>query len=158
MNIGEPMAFNMPEGWTLRRVATALARDWLVPFRAEPGVKSTRWVVQPIVEEPNDAKGPLWESGISTEEYEERLDRPGLRWAIRARTGRGAGTILARLALKEGDPGTFVLECSQESFPQTLFDGGKLTEFLESQGKEGATGLMSGLLLENGFQMVSQTR
>lgn len=155
MNNGEPMAFSMPEGWTLRKVATALARDWLLPFRAEPGVKSTRWIVQPIVEEPDDAGGPLWESGISTEEYEERLERPGLRWAIRARTGRGAGTILARLALKEDDPSTLLLECSQESFPQTLFDGGKLAEFLKEQGKQGATGLMSGLLIEHGFQEAS---
>lgn len=110
-------------------------------------------MVQPIVEdELGEAGAPLWEPGISTEEYEERLDRSGLGWAIRAKAGRSRGTILARLAMSAEHPATLLLVCSQDSFPESLFDANKLALFLSAQGTEGPEGLMSGLLLENGFQ------
>lgn len=155
MNMGTTLAFTMPEGWTLRKVASSLARVWLPPFRAVPAVKGAPWMVQPIVEESGTAGAPLWEPGISTEEYEERLDRSGLGWAIRAKAGRNKGTILARLAMCEERPSTFLMECSLDSFPDTLFDAHKLAQFLDAEGTPGAEGLLSGLLIENGFQQTA---
>lgn len=155
MNMGTTLTFALPEGWTLRQVATALARVWLPPFRTVPAAKGARWMVQPIVEECNEAAGPLWERGISTEEYEDRLDRAGLRWAIRAKAGRDKGIILARLAMSEERPKTLEMVCSQESFPAALFDPDKLTAFQEAQGSEGTDGFFAGLLIGNGFHLVS---
>jgi hypothetical protein len=152
MNIGEARTYRLPQGWTLRQVATALARQWLPPFRAVSAVKGAPWMVQPIVDESATSGGPLWEPGISTEEYENRMNRTDLHWAIRAKAGRGKGTILARLAMSAEHPGAFQLVCSQESFPATLFDNEKLARFAEEQGGEGADGLFGGLLVENGFR------
>lgn len=152
MNIGVTRTFGLPQGWTLRQVATAIAREWLPPFRAVPTVKGAPWMVQPIVEESETSGGPLWEPGISTEEYESRMNRAGLKWAIRAKAGRGKGTILARLAMSAEHPAAFQLVCSQDSFPATLFDSDKLARFAEEQGGEGADGLFGGLLVENGFR------
>lgn len=152
MNETTARTFGLPQGWTLRQVATALARQWLSPFRAVPTAKAAPWMVQPIVEESEASGGPLWEPGISTEEYECRLDRAGLQWAIRAKAGRSKGTILARLAMSKEHPAAFRLVCSQESFPATLFDADKLARFAEEQGGEGADGLFRGLLVENGFR------
>lgn len=143
--------FGLPQGWTLRQVATALARQWLPPFRAVPAVKGAPWMVQPIVDESQTSGGPLWEPGISTEEYEDRMNRTDLHWAIRAKAGRGRGTILARLAMCAEHPGAFQLVCSRESFPATLFDKEKLARFSEEQGGEGVDGLFGGLLIEHGF-------
>lgn len=112
-------------------------------------------MVQPIVEESDETGGPLWERGISTEEYEDRLDRVGLCWAIRAKAGRSKGTILARLAISEDHPMTLEMVCSQDSFPTTLFDPDKLAEFLETQDRQGADGLFAGLLIGNGFRLTS---
>jgi hypothetical protein len=112
-------------------------------------------MVQPVVEESDGAQGPLWERGISTEEYEDRLDRAGLCWVIRAKAGRSVGTILARLAISESHPMTLEIVCSQDSFPVTLFDPDTLSQFLETQGRQGADGLFSGLLIGNGFRLIS---
>jgi len=155
MNAGTTLTFTLPQGWTLRQVATALAREWLPPFRAVPATKGIPWMVQPIVEESDETGGPLWEPGISTEEYEGRLDRAGLQWAIRAKAGRSKGTILARLAMGADHPATLQLVCCQDSFPATLFDADKLAQYLESQGTTGADGLFGGILVENGFQLVA---
>jgi len=155
MNMGPPLTFDLPQGWTLRKVATTLARRWLPPFRAIPVSKRAPWMVQPIVEEPDKTGNPLWEPGISTEEYEERLDRTGLSWAIRAKAGRGSGTVLARLVMSEHKPMTFHLVCSLDSFPETLFDTERLARFLEPQSSQGVDGLFAGLLIENGFQLAT---
>jgi hypothetical protein len=155
-NMGTPLTFDLPQGWTLRKVATALARVWLPPFRAIPITKRAPWMVQPIVEETDTTQGPLWERGISTEEYEERLNRAGLCWAIRAKAGRGSGTILARLVMTDEQlPMTFQLVCSRDSFPEALFDAGRLAEFMDPQSAVGVNGLFAGLLLENGFQLAT---
>lgn len=155
MTIGTTLTFDMPQGWTLRKVATALAREWLPAFRAEPAVKGAAWMVQPIVEDPEEAAAPLWEPGISTEEYEERLDQAHLCWAIRAKAGRGKGTVLARLELCEDNPNQFKLISSREAFPDTLFDPEKLSQFQESHVAAQADGLFAGLLIEHGFKPVT---
>ncbi|MGE5672668.1 MAG: hypothetical protein ACM3XM_02105 [Mycobacterium leprae] len=154
-NMGTPLTFDLPEGWTLQKVATALVRVWLPPFRAIPLTKRAPWTVQPIVEETDETQGPLWEPGISTQEYEKRLNRSGLTWAIRAKAGRTYGTILARLAMSADLPMSFQLYCSTESFPETLFDADLLTEFLTPQSGAGADGFFAGLLLANGFQLTT---
>ena len=154
MNVGTTLAFDLPQGWTLRKVATSLVRVWLPPFRSERVGKTPPWSVQPVLED-SAGTAPLWEPGISTEAYEERLDRDGVCWAIRARAGKGHGTILARLAMSEGQPTTFELVCTRDSFPETLFDAEKLANFLDTQGADGAEGLFAGLLAENGFKLAS---
>ncbi|HWI53440.1 MAG TPA: hypothetical protein VNT01_14965 [Symbiobacteriaceae bacterium] len=155
MNMGMTLTFDLPQGWTLRKVATALAREWLPPFRAIPAAKRAPWMVQPIVEESGPAGTPLWEPGISTEDYEERLERADLSWAIRAKAGRGNGTILARLAMSEQQPMAFQLVCSQDTFPESLFDAGKMSEFLEGRSAPAADSLFPTLLMENGFQLAT---
>lgn len=155
MNMGPPLTFDLPQGWTLRKVATALARSWLPPFRATTVVKRAPWMVQPVVEELDKAGAPLWEPGISTQEYEMRLDRTDLSWVIRAKAGRSSGTILARLAMSENDPLTFHLVCSQDSIPDTLFDAERLARFVEPQKSAGMDGLFAGLLIANGFHLAS---
>lgn len=153
MNMGTTLRFNMPQGWTLRKVATALAREWLPPFRAVPVVKRAPWMLQPIVDEQGDTVAPLWEPGITTEEYEKRLDRNGLSWSIRAKAGRSHGSILARLTVSTDQATTFDLVCSQDSFPESLFDAEKLASFTANGGQ--ADELFPRLLIENGFQLAS---
>lgn len=155
MSVGTTMTFRLPKGWTVRKVAGAMAREWLPHFRAEPAAKAARWVVQSVMEESDKTKAPLWEAGISTSEYEERLDQADLSWAIRASAGRGKGTILARLCLSKEQPETFELESCQTSFPETLFDAEKVDQFLNEQGIQEADGLFSGLLTSNGFEPTS---
>jgi hypothetical protein len=151
VNMGTTQTFELPQGWTLRKIATALAREWLPPFRAVVMVKAAPWMVQPVVEE-TGAGGALWEAGISTAEYEERLDRFDLSWVIRAKAGRGRGTILARLAMSAEQPAAFHMVCSQDEFPATLFDAAKLAEFQAAHGMAGSDGLFAGLLIGNGFR------
>lgn len=155
MSIGTTLTFRLPDGWTVRKVATAIVREWLPPFRTEPAAKAARWVVQFVVEDPGSPDSPLWEAGISTAEYEERLDRTDLCWNIRASAGRGKGTILARLVMSKDQPDAFHLECSQTAFPETLFDAAKIEQFLQEHGGKGAEGLFSALLISNGFELAS---
>lgn len=155
MNMGTTLTFDMPHGWTLRKVATALAREWLPPFRAIPVVKRAPWMVQPIVGEQGGVGAPLWEAGITTEEYEKRLDRSGLSWTIRAKAGRHYGSTLARLTMGEGQASTFEMVCSQELFPESLFDADKLAHFMDGESSGQADGLFQRLLLKNGFQLAS---
>lgn len=152
MTTGTARSFHLPTGWTLRKVATAIVREWLPPFRVDPAPKAARWVVQSIMEENDKGAPPLWEPGISTQEYEERLDKADLGWAIRASAGRGKGTILARLALSKEEPETFQVECYQDAFPDTLFDAEKLDEFLKQKGAAGTEALFDALLTEHGFE------
>lgn len=157
-NMGTTLAFTLPEGWTLRKVATALAREWLPPFRAVPVEKGTSWMVQPIMEETDASEGPLWEAGISTEEYERRLDRPGLNWAVRAKSkhGRTSRTlILARFTMREEQP-VFEMVCTTEALPESLFDPAKLAEYLANHETPGAEGLFVGLLKEHGFEQAAE--
>lgn len=153
-NLGAAQTFEMPQGWTHRKVATALAREWLEPFRPAVVAKSARWIVQPVMELPAGGN-PLWEPGISTEEYERRLERPDLTWAVRAKAGRPKGMILARLVLNPERPNAFDMACSQDPLPETLIDHDKMADFLEAHGSEGIEGLFTGLLLDHGFRVVS---
>jgi hypothetical protein len=155
MSMGTTTMFLLPQGWTLRKVAIALAREWLPPFRAVPVVKAAPWMVQPVVEEPGGHDGPLWEPGISTEDYEERLNRNDLCWQIRAKAGRSKGTVLARLAMSKDHPMTFQMECCQDTFPETLFDAEKLGQFLAESGENRSAGLIAALLSDNGFSLAS---
>lgn len=149
MTIGPKQTFELPEGWTLRKVVTALAREWLTPLRPEVVPKSVRWVVQPIVEEPADGQ-PLWEEGISTAEYEHRMERPDLVWSVQARSGRSRGIILARMTMHSNRPMAFDMVCSQDALPETLVAPDKLAAFLEEHGLAGAEGLFTGLLTDHG--------
>jgi hypothetical protein len=158
MNRETALTFNLPNGWTLRKVATALAREWLPPLRAAPVEKGASWVIQPIIEENGESEGPLWEPGISTVEYERRLDRPGLGWAVRAKSNRGKtskAVILARFTMRADQPDRFEMVCLQDALPDTLFDAALLGAFLADGGKTGADGLFTGLLIEHGFQVIS---
>lgn len=152
MGNGSTKTFRLPEGWTLRKVANVLAREWIPPFRAEPAHKAARWVVQPVVEDPGAETNPLWEPGISTDEYEARLNRPDLCWSIRASAGRGKNTILARLAMNDEEPGTFRMTVAEAGFPPALFDARKMDEFLKDQGASDADGLFEALLTSHGFE------
>lgn len=129
-----------------------MVREWLPPFRAEPAAKAARWVVQFVMENPDETEAPLWEPGISTEEYEERLDRANLSWAIRATAGRGKGIILARLVNSSEPPATFQLVCSQGAFPEALFDAEKVAEFLQPRGSVRPEDLFAALLVHYGFE------
>jgi len=149
------LEFRLREGWTLRKVATTLVREWLPPFRAAPGARAARWVVQSVVEAPGGVAEQLWEPGISTREYEERLERPDLCWAIRASSGRGRGTILARLALKKEQPETLQMLPCQTALPEALFDQEKLEELLQVEGPPAVADLFAALLTHNGFQPAS---
>lgn len=152
MNIGATQTFELPEGWTLRRVATALAREWLAPFRPTVVAKSARWIVQPVVEEPADGQ-PLWEEGISTAEYEHRLERPDLTWSIRAKSGRLQSVVLARLTLNQNRPMAFDMVCAQDALPETLIDPDQLATFLEAHGLSRTESLLVGLLTDHGFRV-----
>lgn len=146
-------AFYLPEGWTLRKVATALAREWLPALRAEPAARGARWTVQAVVEDPSPTGSPLWEPGISTREYQKRLDRSDLRWAIRATAGRGKHTILARLGMRQEHPAVFELTCYQTSLPEILFDPEKVNEMLQGRAGEGSEeAIFAALLSQHGFQ------
>jgi hypothetical protein len=153
MNMGATQTFELPRSWTLRQVATALAREWLSPFRPAVVVKSALWIVQPVVEEP--AGQTLWEAGISTEEYERRMERPDLTWTIRAKAGRLKGMLLARLTPNPNRPMTFDMVCYQDALPETLIDSEKMVGFLEGRCLAGTAGLFAGLLIDNGFRVVS---
>lgn len=155
MSTGKPLTFRMPEGWTVRKVAVALAKEWLQPFRAETTRKSARWILQAVINR-DTVKGPIWEPGIPTREYEARLEDPDLAWNIRATVGRGRNTILAKLTNSEDQPETFELECTATSFPETLFDAEKLSEFMEEQGSPGTEELLCAVLRSQGFQLVDQ--
>ena len=152
MSKSDAMEFQLPEGWTVRRVATSLAREWLTPFLADTGPKAPRWVLQPVVEAP-EGDAPLWEAGITTEEYEKRLDREDLAWAIRASVarGRGKGTVLARLSIKKEEPGKVQVDIFQNPIPDSVFDSAKVDEFLQARGAQGMGGLMAGLLTNEGL-------
>lgn len=133
-----------------------MVKEWLPEFRAEPRVKAARWVVQSVMETPAGADAPLWEPGISTDEYEERLDRANLSWAVRATAGRSKGTILARFVADEDQPETFEVECMQTAFPEALFDTEKLDQFLKDQGTAGTAGLFTALLTSHGFEIAGE--
>jgi hypothetical protein len=152
MTAGATLTYDLPQGWTLRKLVTAMVQEWLPPFRAEPALKAARWVVQSVMEGTDKAEAPLWEPGISTSEYESRVDQAVLSWAIRATAGRGKGTILARLTMSQTEPERIQLVCSQTPFPETLFDAGKMDEFLKEQGAAGEDGLFAALLAQHGFQ------
>lgn len=154
MSVGTTKTFRMPKGWTVRKVAGAMAREWLPSFRAEPVAKAARWIVQSVMEDADKTKAPLWEPGIATADYEARLDEAELCWVIRASAGRGKGTILARFSPNEEQPGTFQLEPCQTSFPDSLFDAEKVDQFLREQGAAEAD-LFSALLASHGFQPTS---
>lgn len=116
-------------------------------------------MVQPIMEETDASEGPLWEAGISTEEYERRLERPSLNWAVRAKSkhGRTSKTIvLAHFTLKEEQPAVFEMVCTDEALPESLFDATKVADFLENAGAKGAEGLFTGLLKEHGFAQYAE--
>lgn len=155
VNIGKARTFLRPEGWSLRRTAAALAREWLPPFRPDPEPKNGGWSLQPVVEPPADGR-PLWEAGIPTEEYERRLEAPDLTWSVRARSGRVGGILLARLTPVEGRPEAFRLACTRERLPAGLFDPDKLTPLVDAQGLGGAEELITGLLLAHGFQRLPE--
>lgn len=154
MSIGTTLTYQLPDGWTLRKVAATMVREWLPPFRAEPPAKAARWVIQSVMEEIQKDQPPLWEAGISTEEYEERLDRAELRWLIRASAGRGKGTVLARFS-PCSEPGCFELVCGESTLPDNLFDNEKVDQFLKEHETEGVPGLFATLLANNGFEPVN---
>lgn len=154
MSIRSTMTYQLPEGWTLRKVASAMVREWLQPFRAEQPTKSSRWVIQPVMEPVDKDQPPLWEPGISTEEYERRLDEANLRWCVRATAGRGKGTILARFAMCDDRPDSFEITYSSDPVPETLFDAEKIKEYLGDRAGEGLQGLFHALLADNGFEAV----
>ncbi|MHB9144507.1 MAG: hypothetical protein ACYC5Y_04140 [Symbiobacteriia bacterium] len=145
------LQFHLRKDWTLRKVVTALVREWLPPFRAAPPAKGIRWSVQRVVEVPGGAETDLWERGISTPEYEARLDRPEVSWSIRARNGRGKGVILAHLAMSADQPETVTMELCLDPFPDALFDAEKLEEFLEAPTSLEMGALCAALLTKHGF-------
>lgn len=150
------VAFRLPDGWTLRKVAADLAREWLQPFLAKSGPKAPRWIIQPVMEPASEGELPLWEAGITTEEYEARLDRADVNWIIRANVarGRGKGSVLARLRPQEGDREVVEMTVFPTALPETLFDAAKVDEYLQEQGQEGMTGLFVGLLSSEGMQPI----
>lgn len=155
MNMGTALHFHMPPGWTVRKVATALAREWLPAFRPETILKNARWVVQPVVGDPVTGGNPLWEPGISTEEFEERMERADLSWSVRASLGRGRATVLARLVPSPEHPTTFQMVCNEATLPESLFDASKLDELVTDQGTSRTQGLFTALLHNNGFHMAA---
>jgi hypothetical protein len=154
MSIGSTMVYHLQDGWTLRKVASTMVREWLQPFRAEPATKATRWVIQSVMEEVDEDQPPLWEPGISTEEYERRLDEANLRWCVRATAGRGKGTILARFSMCDDRPDSFEVACTTDPLPAALFDPEKVDEYLKGRPNRGMQGLIEALLNDNGFEAV----
>ncbi len=151
MSNGLTSTFHLPQGWTLRKVASSLAQEWLTPYRAAPAMKAARWVVQAVVD-PDKVEEPLWEAGISTSEYEQRLNRPDLCWAIRATAGRGKATMLARLNTVMDKPDTFEIATYKAPFPETLFDAAKVEEFMAEQQIGAVEEFFPALLKSNGFR------
>lgn len=149
------LTFQLPAGWTLRKVAGALAREWLTPFRAEPAARGARWVLQSILEDPDNGKTPLWEAGISTRDYEERLNRTDLAWCVRASARRGKGSVLVRLTMNEDQPQTFQVVTYPGAVPEALFDPEKVAAFLQEQGTDGAEGLLAAVLVSKGFRLIT---
>lgn len=144
------LAFQMPKGRSLRQVASAMVQEWLPPFRAEAPPKAARWTLQAVMERP-DSTRPLWEAGISTDEYEQRLDREVSSWAIRATAGRGRGIILARLVAPKERPGVLEVLVSPAPMPETMLDADKVNEFVDGQEPiEG--GLLAAILRQQGFE------
>lgn len=159
MSIGATQTFRLPDGWTLRQVATAMVRTWLPPLQAEPLVKKARWVVQSVMEDVSNEGAPIWEPGISTAEYEERLDREGLSWKIRATFGRvrsNKGAILARFSMGKHQRATFQLESAPDALPESLLNSEKVEQFLDEHGV-GREQLFAALLMSNGCRPVSTT-
>lgn len=152
--LGKTLTFLLPEGWSTRKVATALAREWLEPFRPEVKKKSDRWTLQPVVEKP-EGWPPLWEEGISTEEYERRLENPDLGWSVRAKTGRFRTLVLAQLTTNTERKDTFDLACYQDDLPATLIDPELMADFLKTQDAKGVEGLITGLLFDQGFELAA---
>lgn len=153
MQTDRTLSFRLPEGWTLRKVAIAMAQEWLPPLRVQPARKAARWVVQSVMEGAKDV--PLWEPGISTEEYESRIDRHITSWAIRASAGRGKGVILARLSLDEEDPNIVHLTAGTEPIPEQIFDEQLVDELKAREGTaDQPGGLFAALLLQHGFVCV----
>jgi len=132
-----------------------MVREWLQPFRAEQPTRSGRWVIQPVMEEVDEDQPPLWEPGITTEEYERRLDEANLRWCVRATAGRGKGTILARFTLCDDRPDSFVITYPSDPVPDSLFDAEKVEAYLGDRAPEGLQALFDALLAENGFEAVN---
>jgi len=155
MSTGTTLQFHLNEGWTLRKVATALVREWLPPFRAVPEEKGNRWVVDRVVEAPGGPKADLWERGISTPDYEARLDSPDVCWSIRARNRRGKGIILAHLAMSNDQPETVTMLVSLNPFPEALFDTEKMEELLKAPGNLEMGALFAALLTNYGFEPVA---
>ena len=155
MITSSPLQVHLREGWTLRQLVTALVREWLPPLRAAPESKRIRWLVQRIVEAPGGPEAQLWEPGISTREYEARLDRLDVCWSIQARIGRGKGVILAHLAMSSDRPDTVTMLLCLDPFPEALFDAEKLEQFLKVPGSsETAAELFATLLTKHGFPSI----
>jgi len=150
-----PLQFHLREGWTLRQLVTTLVREWLPPFRAVPESKRMRWAVQPIVEPPGGPEAQLWERGISTREYEARLDHREVCWQVRARNGRAKGIILAHLAMSSDEPQTVTMLLCPDPFPEELFDAEKMEQDLNVPGSVGAGELFSILLTQHGFPPIA---
>jgi hypothetical protein len=161
MATSSSVSYSLPQGWTPRKVAQLMVKDWLPPFLAEADPRAPRWVLQSVMEPPENGTGPIWEAGISTEEYEERLENSDIAWAIRASVARGRtkGTVLARLHRGNGDPNTVELTIFQGPLPQTLFDNSKVEEYLtKHDATEGIAGLLTELLNEAGLRRREETQ
>lgn len=152
--------FELPQDWTIRQVAHQLAREWLAHLRPEVVAKAVRWndrwAIQPIVEPPANSE-PLWEAGISTEEYEHRLDHPDVAWTIQARAGRPKFTancmVLAHLSMSSKQPMAFDLVSFQVALPEPLIDPDKLAAYLAAHGDAQADELIPSLLIDRGFRV-----
>ncbi|HWI61804.1 MAG TPA: hypothetical protein VNT75_08205 [Symbiobacteriaceae bacterium] len=153
MNAGTTLTFLLPDGWTIRQVASTLVREWLPAFRAQPAPKAARWVVQSVMESSDAASAPLWEPGISTEEYEARLDSADLNWVIRATAGRGKGTVLARFVPVPDRPDAFELICYPAAFPDALFDAPKMEQVSRDYGAGDAGNVFAAILTSHGLRM-----
>lgn len=160
MNASTSVKFRLLDGWTVRKVAAALAREWLPPILAKTGPKAPRWLLQPVVEVPPGNDTQLWEAGISTEEYERRLENTDLSWVIRANVarGRGKGNVLARLAMEEAD--TIVMNVYGSAVPESLFDQSMIRSYLKERsdddGDDGIDGLFVGLVADAGFNLIAE--
>lgn len=158
MTTSASVRFRLLDGWTLRKVATAMAREWLPPILAKTGPKAPRWLLQPVVETPETGETPLWEAGISTEEYEKRLEHADLSWVIRANVarGRGKGSVLARLSGESDDENTIVMTVFPAALPESLFDKALVQEYLDARGAEGIEALFIGLVADAGFPFIEE--
>lgn len=152
--------FELLPGWTIRQVAHQLAREWLTHLRPEVAAKAVkwndRWTIQPIVEPPANSE-PLWEAGISTEEYERRLDHPDVAWTIQARAGRPKVAsnclVLAHLSMSPKQPMAFDLVSFQVALPELLIDPDKLAAYLAAHSGAQADELIPSLLIDRGFRV-----